>query len=65
MIDLNQRLCGILLNTAFVVGVFFLLLYVVHGELKLVEDSFIEDLVDKTIWLGQLIFKVGGIGNLP
>ncbi len=65
MIDLDERLGDILLNAAFVIGVLFFLLNVVHGELQLMQDSLVEDLIDETVWLGQMVLKVGGVCYLP
>jgi len=58
MINRNKRLCDIFLNFSFIIRVLFLLLDVVHGEFKLVDDGLVEDFVYKAVGLGQVVLEV-------
>jgi hypothetical protein len=65
VVDLDEGLGDVLLDAAFVSRVFFLLLNVVHGELELMEDSFVENIVDEAIGLREMILEMSGVGDLP
>jgi hypothetical protein len=65
VVDLDEGLGDVLMDPAFVSGVFFLFLNVMHGELELMQDSFVENIVDETIRLWEMIFKISGVGDLP
>jgi hypothetical protein len=51
VVDLDEGLGEVLLDAAFVSGVFFFFLNVVHGKFELMEDSFVEKIVDEAIGL--------------
>lgn len=51
VIDGNQGLCDVFLDSAFVVLILFLLLNVMHGQLQLINYSLLKNLVDKPIRL--------------
>jgi hypothetical protein len=65
VVDLDEGLGEVLLDAALVSGVFFLLLNVVHGELELMEDSFVENVVDEAIGLWEMILEMSRVGDLP
>ena len=65
MVNLNQGLGNIFLHFTLIIRVLFLFLNVVHGQLQLVDDGFVEDLVDEAVGLRQVVREVGGVGDLP
>ena len=65
MINLNQGLGDILLDPSLIIRIFFLLLNIVHGKFELMDDCLVEDLVDETVGLRQVVLEVGGVGDLP
>lgn len=65
VVDLDEGLGDVLLDPAFVSGVFFLFLNVVHGQLELMQDGFVENIVDETIRLWEMILEMSGVSDLP
>ena len=65
VVDLDEGLGDVLLDPAFISRVFFLFLNVVHGQLKLMQDSFVENIVDEAIRLWEMILEMSGVGDLP
>jgi hypothetical protein len=65
VVDLDEGLGDVFLDAAFVSGIFFFFLYVVHGQFELVQDSFVEEVVNEAVWLRQVVFEIGRVGDLP
>jgi hypothetical protein len=56
---------NIFLNSTFIIGVLFLFFNLVHGQLELMDDCLVKNLVYETVGLRKLVLEIRGVADLP